>query len=62
MAMEKSVESGKRKSSEEKRSGTLRKSGRWHIKLGDRLIKQGKYEQGMAEYHRALLLMLNKNK
>ena len=56
--MENSVESGKRKSSEEKRSRTLRESGRWHIKLGDRLIKQGKYEQGIAEYHRALLLML----
>lgn len=32
--------------------------GRWHIKLGDRLIRQGKLEQGLREYNKALKLML----
>jgi len=33
-------------------------NGRWHIKLGDRLIRQGKFEQGLKEYNKALKLML----
>jgi len=33
-------------------------SGRWHIRLGDQLIRQGRYEQAMAEYHKALKFML----
>lgn len=33
-------------------------NGRWHIRLGDQLIRQGRYEQAMAEYHKALKFML----
>ncbi len=33
-------------------------SGRWHISLGDQLIRRGRYEQAMSEYHKALKFML----
>ena len=35
-----------------------KKSGQWHIALGDRLIQQGKIEQALAEYHKALEIIL----
>jgi len=56
--MLKSNEQGKRWSPKSYRRNHREENGRWHIQLGDRLIRQGKYQQGLKEYNKALKLMV----
>ena len=32
--------------------------GRWHMERGDRLIRQGRYEEGMREYNKGFRLII----
>lgn len=50
---------GKRRGKPRNMKRRKKRNENWHITLGDRLIQQGKYQQAMAEYNKALKILLD---